>query len=154
VSNYYLDASALVKRYVDEVGSDWLRSLIYPARDVGVFVSMMAIVELISALARRRRDGSLSVDEFVTARDAFWGDCFREYSILDVSQPLMELACALLERHRLRAYDATHLATALTVQRFLDAQDYTALTFVSADEQLNRAAESEGLAVENPNRHA
>jgi len=25
VTNYYLDASALVKRYVDEMGSDWVR---------------------------------------------------------------------------------------------------------------------------------
>jgi predicted nucleic acid-binding protein len=27
VSRYYLDASTLVKRYVNEAGSDWLRAL-------------------------------------------------------------------------------------------------------------------------------
>jgi len=32
VSHYYLDASALVKRYVDEVGSDWLRTIIVSTR--------------------------------------------------------------------------------------------------------------------------
>jgi predicted nucleic acid-binding protein len=154
VSNFYLDASALVRRYVDEIGSDWLRWLVDPAREPGVFVSRMAIVEVISAFARRMREGALSLPEFATSRDAFWGDCFREYSILPASQPLVELACELLERHPLRAYDTTHLATALGVQRFLDAQGYSPLTFVSADEQLNRAAASEGLAIDDPNRHS
>ena len=32
VSDYYLDASALVKRYVDEIGSAWVRQLTEPAR--------------------------------------------------------------------------------------------------------------------------
>lgn len=41
---YYLDASALVKRYVDEVGSDWLRTTIAPARQSLLFISRMAIV--------------------------------------------------------------------------------------------------------------
>jgi hypothetical protein len=31
LSHYYLDASALVKRYVDEVGSDWLRTIPSPS---------------------------------------------------------------------------------------------------------------------------
>jgi predicted nucleic acid-binding protein len=63
------------------------------------------------------------------------------------------VTCSLLERHPLRAYDAVHLATALGAQEFLDAQGYPPLTFLSADERLNRAAGDEGLAVDNPNHH-
>ena len=153
MNNYYLDASALVKRYVDEVGRDWLRWLVDPAQDSVVFISRMTIVEVMSALARRMREGSLAPQEFEASRDALWGDCFREYSIIPPSESLVELACALLERHPLRAYDATHLATALTVQQFLDAQVYPSLTFVSSDEQLNRAALAERLEIDDPNRH-
>jgi predicted nucleic acid-binding protein len=152
VNNYYLDASALVKRYVDEAGSDWVRQIAAPGRDSGVFVSQMVILEVISAFARRMREGSLAPLEFATVRDALWADCFRDYSIIPVSQSLIELACALLEKHPLRAYDATHLATALHVQQFLDVQAYPSLKFVSADDRLNVAAEREGLAVGNPNR--
>jgi predicted nucleic acid-binding protein len=153
LNNYYLDASALVKRYVDEVGSDWLRQLVDPARDTAMFTSQMTIIEVISALARRMREGSLTHQAFATSRDAFWGDCFREYSIIPPSQSLVELACVLLEGHQLRAYDATHLATALSVQQYLDSEDYPSLIFISADAQLNRAAVDEGLAIENPNEY-
>lgn len=153
MSNYYLDASALVKRYVDEVGSDWLRRLVDPAHDSALFISQMAIVEVMSAFARRMREGSLTWQAFATSRDAFWGDCYREYSVVPPSQSLVELACALLERHPLRAYDAMHLATAMNVQQFLDAQGYPLCTFVSADEQLNRAAVAERLESDNPTQH-
>ena len=66
---------------------------------------------------------------------------------------VIDLACALLEQHPLRAYDATHLATALGAQQFLAAQGYPPLTVLSADHRLNRAATVEGLAVDNPSQH-
>jgi predicted nucleic acid-binding protein len=153
VSHYYLDASALVKRYVDEVGSDWLRVTIAPAQPSLLFTSRMTIIEVISAFARRAREGSLSSKEFATARDAFQSDCLNEYQIMPPSMTVIDLACALLEQHPLRAYDATHLATALGAQQFLTAQDYPPLTFLSADDRLNHAATAEGLAVDNPNHH-
>jgi hypothetical protein len=58
-----------------------------------------------------------------------------------------------LERHPLRAYDAAHLATALTAQQFLVAQDYPDLTFLPADNHLNDIATAEGLTVDNPNHY-
>jgi predicted nucleic acid-binding protein len=153
VSHYYLDASALVKRYIDEAGSDWLRAIIAPALSPLLFTSRMTIVEVMSAFARRVRDGSLAPDEFATTRDAFRGDCLNEYQIMPPTMTVIDLACALLERHPLRAYDATHLATALGAQQFLAAQGYPTLTFLSADDRLNRAAAVEGLAVDSPSQH-
>lgn len=153
MSHYYLDASALVKRYVDEEGSDWLRANIASVGLPLVFTSRMTIVEVISAFARRVRDGSLSLEEFTIARDAFQGDCLNEYQIMPPTMAVIDLTCALLEKHPLRAYDAIHLATALSAQRFLAAQDYPLITFLSADQRLNQAAEREGLAVDNPSSH-
>jgi len=153
VSHFYLDASALVKRYVDEVGSDWLHATIAPAQPSLLFASRMTIVEVISAFARRVREGSLSPEELATVRDAFRGDCLNEYQIMPPTMTVIDLACALLEQHPLRAYDATHLATALGAQQFLAAQGYPPLTFLSADDRLNKVATAEGLAVDNPNHH-
>ena len=65
----------------------------------------------------------------------------------------IDLACTLLEQHPVRAYDATHPATALSAQRFLMAQSRPALMPLYADARLNDAASAEGLAVDNPNRH-
>lgn len=153
MSHYYLDASALVKRYMGEVGSDWLRATIAPAQPSLLFTSRMTIIKVISALARRAREGSLSSEEFATARDAFQSDCLNEYQIMPPSMAVIDLACALLEQHPLRAYDATHLATALGAQQFLTAQGYPPLIFLSADDRLNHAATAEGLEVDNPNHH-
>lgn len=150
---YYLDASALVKRYVDEIGSDWLRAIIAPVQPLLLLTSRMTIVEVISAFARRVRDGSLTPQEFTTARDAFRGDCLNDYQIMPPTMTVVDLACALLERHPLRAYDAIHLATALGAQQFLASQGYPSLTFFSADDHLNHTAAVEGLAVDNPNDH-
>ena len=153
MSHYYLDASALVKRYVDEVGSDWLRTIIASTRPLLLFTSRMTIVEVISAFARRVREGSLSSEELAIVRDAFRGDCLNEYRIMPPTMTVIDLACALLEQHPLRAYDATHLATALGAQQFLAAQGYPPLTFLSADDRLNHVATAEGLEVDNPNHH-
>ncbi len=153
MSTYYLDASALVKRYVDEVGSDWLCAVITPARHPLLFTSRMVIVEVMSAFTRRVRDGSLTLADFAAMRDAFRGDCLDEYQIMPPTVIVVDLACGLLERHPLRAYDATHLATALSAQQFLAAQGHPALTFLSSDDRLNQAATAEGMEVDNPNHH-
>ncbi len=149
-----MDASALVKRYVNEPGSDWLRVMATSSEPSLLFTSRMSIVEVVSAFARRVRDGSLSSEEFAALGDAFRSDCLNRYQIMPPTLEIVDLACSLLERHSLRAYDATHLATALVAQQFLAAQDYPPLTFLSADDRLNQAASHEGLAVDNPGRHA
>ncbi|MBU0702365.1 MAG: hypothetical protein KKC18_00665 [Chloroflexi bacterium] len=51
------------------------------------------------------------------------------------------------------AYDAVHLATALSINQRLVEAGEPALTFLSADVRLNDAATAEGLAVDNPNEH-
>ena len=153
MSHYYLDASALVKRYVDEVGSDWLRTAIASDQSSLVFTSRITVVEVISAFTRRVREGSLSSEDLVIVRDAFRSDCLNEYQIMPPTMTVIDLACTLLERHPLRAYDAIHLATALAAQRFLIAEDYAALILLSADGRLNSAATVEGLEIDNPNQY-
>ncbi|GAB4549644.1 MAG: type II toxin-antitoxin system VapC family toxin [Anaerolineae bacterium] len=153
MSHHYLDASALVKRYVDEAGSHWLRAIVASPEPPLLFTSRMTIVEVISAFAHRVREGSLTPDEFAALHDAFRSDCLNEYRIMPPTVQVVDLACSLLERHSLRAYDAVHLATALGAQGFLAERGYPPLTFVSADEGLNQAASAEGLAVDNPSEH-
>jgi len=56
----YVDTSALVKRYVAEVGSAWVRRLLaHPAQYV-IYTSALSQVEVISALQRRVREGTLA----------------------------------------------------------------------------------------------
>jgi predicted nucleic acid-binding protein len=153
LSHLYIDSSALVKRYVHETGSEWLTSQLVPIPEFSRFTSRLSIVEVISAFARRMRDGSLSQDQFSAARDAFRDDCLYEYRIVSPTQAIIDHACTMLERHPLRAFDAAHLATALIVEQFLAIEGDSPLSFISADERLNQAACGEGLQFDNPNQH-
>ena len=59
----------------------------------------------------------------------------------------------LATKHSLRGYDAVQLAAALEANDERIANGLPTLTFVSADTELNTAAQAEGLPVENPNNH-
>ena len=72
------------------------------------------------------------------------------YLIVLTSIPVVERAMDLAEQHGLRGYDAIQLASALTVQAELNANGTGLAAFVSADTNLNKAAQAEGLVVENP----
>lgn len=142
-----------MKRYVNEAGSRWIRDILEQKEKPPLFTSRLSLVEVISAFTRRLRDGALTKDEFVAARDMFRADCIHDYQIMPPSLDIVERACALLERYPLRAYAATQLATAIHANIFLVNRDYPPLTFFSADKQLNIAATVEGLIVDNPNQH-
>jgi uncharacterized protein len=50
---YQCDASGLVKRYVDEVGSDWVRAIVDPTSANIVSIADITRAEVTSALASR-----------------------------------------------------------------------------------------------------
>ena len=57
MTDYYLDSSALVKRYVVETGSAWVSSLFDFALNNEIFVGAVTSVEIIAAITRRTRRG-------------------------------------------------------------------------------------------------
>ncbi len=59
----------------------------------------------------------------------------------------------LANTHRLRAYDAVQLATALDLHKDWTAHRLGTFVFVFADRNLNAAAIAEGLTVDDPNSH-
>ncbi len=132
----YLDTSALVKLYVDEPGTADTRRLVMRAAHVAT--SRVSYVEARAAFARRYRERALSKPhymEMVRLLDHEW----ETYVRLEVAEPLIKLAGELTERRALRAYDAIHLASALTIRK--NAQ----VEFIAADERLLAAASTEGL---------
>jgi uncharacterized protein len=153
VSVYQLEASSLVKRYVDEAGSDWLRALLVPDPATVISIADLTRAEIASALARRTREGALTTAERDLLIRALQGHCARDYRVVPTDRGIIDAAVELVQEHPLRAADAVQLATALTVNASLVAQGLPALTFVVADDRLIAAAQAEGLVVENPNQH-
>jgi len=84
---YYLDTSALIKHYVAESGSAWLDSVVFQADDVLILTSRVTMIEVWSALARRRREASISPQHHVDALDAFHEDSLLRYRFVEFELP-------------------------------------------------------------------
>jgi hypothetical protein len=76
---YFLDTSALVKRYVAEKGSTWVNSLL-PA---GFIVATITYVEVASAFTRRVRGGTLSAGDHAQAINIFEFDMEHSFVLID-----------------------------------------------------------------------
>jgi uncharacterized protein len=77
----------------------------------------------------------------------------RRYKFLELTPGLFNKAMLAARKHRLRAYDAVQLTAALEVDRLNQDVGPDPVTLVSADRDLNAAATTAGLAVEDPNLH-
>lgn len=154
MSTFYLDASALVKRYLTETGSAWVLALTDPAAGNTIVVAEITRVEVAAALAARHRaPGGISRKERDDAVSLLLKHSDTEYQIASLSRTTISRAVDLTQNHRLRGYDAVQLATALAANESLVAAGLPSLTFVAADNDLLAAASSEGLTTENPNQY-
>jgi hypothetical protein len=151
---FYFDTSAIVKRYdPQETGARWIRSLFGTSQADLYLFSQLTPVEVTSAFYRKWREGTFDETELHLALDVFRLDALRDYWLEPVSDLIIRLATDLIERHPLRAYDAVQLATAIYLNAELQAESGLTLLFLSADDRLIRAAQSEGLLADNPNQH-
>jgi len=150
---YFLDSSALVKRYVAETGTVWVQALASPTERHQLLIARVTWVEVLGALARREREGSLAPSDVARTVRSFQYDLDTRYQVVEFSRELAEAAGQLVRRHPLRAYDAVQLASALRVQLNLTQAQAPPLTFVAADDRLLAIAQAEGLRVDNPNHH-
>jgi predicted nucleic acid-binding protein len=123
----YLDASALVKRYVAEDGSDRVREAM--AADGDWFACRVGFVEAVRAvgLAAGRRAADVVRREWPA------------FGVIEVDAALAEKAAELALSHDLRSLDALHLAAALLLPR-------ESITVATWDVRLQRAARERGLA--------
>lgn len=149
MSIFFLDSSAVVKRYLPEVGTAWIRNLTDPASGHTILVAQITRVEVAAALAARHRASmGISLKERDDAVDLLLQHSDTEYQIIALETSTVSLAVTLTQQYRLRGYDAIQLASVLTVGVALPN-----LTFIAADNDLVAAAQAEGLAADNPNAH-
>jgi len=134
----YLDTSALLKLYVDEEGSTLVRRVMEDARFIAT--SVVAYVEARAALVRRRHQGDLSPVGYRRLVRDLEGDWSR-FLTVEVSDSILREGARLSEVHRLRAYDAIHLASANAVH----GQVVEPFLFGCWDHDLEKAARREGF---------
>jgi hypothetical protein len=150
---FFFDSSALVKYYVNEVGSSWVESIIDAQPPNEITIAQITGVEVVAAIARRVRAGMTPAADGAAAIQLFRGDFQAKYDVHPITAQLIEEAMNLAELHRLRGYDAVQLAAVTGFEAQMTARGIGPLTLISADDELNQAAQAEGLLVEDPNQH-
>ncbi len=150
---YFLDSSALVKRYATETGTAWVTSLLDPVSRNRLYIAQITGAEVVAALARKRRGLLISTADAAIALAQFRSDFASELRIVDVSAAIVSDAMRLAEAHYLRGYDAVQVAAAISANRRRVTRGAPALTLVSADTDVVAAGAAEGLATDDPNNH-
>lgn len=143
---YFLESSAFAKLFVFEEGSEALIRLLESVDDSEKLLSALAALEVRSAIRRRERTGDISRADAELALANVVRETVR---ILEqpVTAMVIETASAMLDVHPLRALDALQLATCIVARETL--RD-SAIRFISSDDVLLRAAQTEGFPVLNP----
>jgi uncharacterized protein len=150
VTNFFVDTSALAKRYVSEVGSAWVIGWIEPAAGNIIVVSELLFVEMYSVLARLTKTGAFSsVSQIQRLRNDFAIHYRDDYLVVPLDTSVLHLAAHLTDTYTLRTLDSIQLAAAIQANKLLGVP----LTFISGDTNLLTAAASEGFITDNPYLH-
>jgi uncharacterized protein len=135
---FYWDTSALVKQFIQEVGTSEAIALRADAPPHAT--ATIAYTETFSALRRRVRETALRESQYDEVVRRFLRE-WPAYVRVNLDERILGRTRALLERYPLRTLDAIHLASAIELQEHLDEPS----VFISADIQLLRAATAEHL---------
>lgn len=111
--NLYLDASALVKRYIREPGTAEVEEVVRVAQSVAT--SLITRVEVSSSFAKAVRMRVIS-EHIARNQLALFRNDWGSIASLNVTQAVAELAEGYAGDFGLRAYDAVHLASAVVWQ--------------------------------------
>ncbi|MDQ3547773.1 MAG: type II toxin-antitoxin system VapC family toxin [Chloroflexota bacterium] len=150
---FYMDTSAIAKRYVPETGSTWVQALCSAET---ITLSSLVIVEFATMPARRVREKSMSVTNRDAIQDQFDED-MTSYLLVDIDRSILDTAASLALSApaiiTLRALDSIHAATMRAVVTSAHTSGASRPVFVSADTRLLAAAQWAGFATDNPEVH-
>ena len=139
---YYVDTSALVKRYHTESGSERVDHL-FSDPTASFLAANIALTEITSALDRKVQENLLTRDALNTVLAAIARDLLEDFWLIEIERAHILRSQELILRHHLRALDALHLSVLLSLQDL-------APVLVSADQKLLEAARLERFTVLDP----
>ncbi len=141
----FIDSSALVKFFHKEEGSQRVTELIL-SEENEIWISEIAGIEFISAVARRFRNKEIDEDKFNNAVSGF-EEQLSAFNVEPMGHAVIKEAESLIKQHGksqgLRALDALHLGTFNLVAE----KDWL---FVAADETLCKVVRQMGYNFINP----
>jgi predicted nucleic acid-binding protein len=138
----YVDTSAFLKLYLQEMGSDLVRESV--DRATAVFTHLITYAEMQASLTRAVQQRRLTQSDLSHQAECFESD-WKMLHVVQVTEPLVRRAGALARDHQLRGYDSVQLAAAEKVFNELPAE--TNFSFMVFDKELQAAARSLGMTI-------
>ena len=139
--NLFIDTSALIKKYIDEIGSDKIDDLMDKADTI--YISAITEIEAYSTFKRLLVENAISKNDYKTLKNEFYIDS-NYYTTVEFYINVINNAKILIEEHQLKTLDSIQLGSALLIN---DEIDY----FVVCDEKLSKSGKQEKLIIINPN---
>ena len=149
---FYFDASALAKRYIEEVGSDKIDFLFENIPLWRLLCLTIGAAEVFWICIRQRNDGRIRVNQFTQATGHLEHEIINDQSNfrkISVPDSLVWDSMRLIEAHSLNSVDALVLRSALDTATELRSTD-DRLVLVASDQRLLRSDRAEGLQIFNP----
>ncbi len=145
----FWDASALAKRYTEEVGNEIANRLFEHKPSLSMASTPWGFAETFSILLRRLNGNRISRFSFESSVSSLQQEIFHnpEFTLFTVSDEQIFLSTAIMRKHNLNSTDAAILSVILATRTSSDAPE---IVVVAADKRLLRAAEAEGLRTLNP----
>ncbi|MGE5321487.1 MAG: type II toxin-antitoxin system VapC family toxin [Actinomycetota bacterium] len=144
---YYLEASALVKLYVREPGTDRVLALAARSAENRLAILALSRVEFRSAVRRREKNGEIPAHLAHHLLDTFERHLQGRFVTQIVTDFVLDIACTMIDRYALRAYDAVQLAGYAALR---GAAGTDVPVFVCSDQALLAAASQEGIPFLDP----
>jgi len=149
---FYFDASGLVKRYTEEVGSDKVDFLFQNVPSNRLMCLAIGAAEVFSICVRKRNDGRITRHHFeqtVGYLDYEVINIESDFETVPAQNVLIWESIGLMDTHSINSVDAILLCSALDIATDLRNED-DELVLIASDQRLLRAAQTEGLLCFNP----
>ena len=82
----FFDSSAVVKRYIAEIGSQWVAGLMLPEAKNAIHIGVVTGAEVVAAFARCQRGGSLPPEQAAQAIAEFSDDWANLYDVISADR--------------------------------------------------------------------
>jgi predicted nucleic acid-binding protein len=137
---FFFDTSALIKRYVLEIGSNKVDELFEIAENI--IVSSVTKIEAHSTLKRLLAANLISEADYETVKSNLDYD-FKYFTVVSLNEEIEKESIRQIEKHQLKTLDSIQLASVL--YRKIDISG-----FIVSDVKLKNAAEVEDIQVIDP----
>ncbi len=150
---YFLESSAFVKRFAPERGSKFVLSLLGSLSRKSLLRSQNHGSRSYRGFDSEQRGKKISADQAVKGLRRLHRDFSARFTQIAIGEHVVVEALRLTKAYGLRGYDSIQLSAALEANSERIARGLLPLILVSADTELNNAAQTEGLVIEDPNNY-